>query len=375
MAQKEIEQSGSGAANMKCRMTYTAGNGSITITGFEGCRTDGYTTQDTQSNVTKTVYVNIAGNSHSFTTTAIRFPSNSNWASWSMGDAITQNNLNGTVNVTITFSGSTNSNINDSVFSTNINVGYTIVKPTLSNLNVQNITDTSLYASFDVTNTGNQTPYDPYIQLSTTNNFSNVIKTIYSRGGTFSGLDPNRTYYVRGSDANDAGRVYTNTLSVTTSFTNPGAPGRPYLRYNQSEPIPSAVLRAVWTTASAGSTPVAGYRIRLFKNNIEVSSVDTNNISTVYTFGSFEDLGFQPGDVAKVGIYSYSLDWSGEQHFNGGGSADSQVYSSNTVTVVSDKYVYVSQNGGNFNKYEIYISINGGNFIEVTKDKLKIIGE
>lgn len=373
MANIIIPQSGNGNANMKCRMTYTAGNGSITITGFEGCRTDGFSTQDTQSWVTKTVYVNIAGNKHSFTTTAISFPKNSDWASWNMGDAITQNNLNGTVNITITFSGSTNSNINNSVFSTNINVGSTIVKPTLSNLSVLNVTDTSLYASFNVTNTGNQTPYDPYIQLSTTNNFSNVIQTIYSRGGTFSGLDPNRTYYVRGSDANDAGRVYTNTLSVTTSFTNPGAPGRPYLSYNQSEPIPSAVLRAVWTTASAGSTPVAGYRLHLFKNNIEVSSVDTNNISTVYTFGSFEDLGFQPGDVAKVGIYSYSLDWSGEQHFNGGGSASSQVYSSNTVTVVSDKYVYVSQNGGNFNKYKIYISINGADFKEVKKEYFKVI--
>ena len=374
MAQVTMTQSGTGNANMRCRMTYTAGNGSITITNLEGCRTDRYSTEN-HNKGNNIVYVNIGGVSHSFVPSDgaynyIDFPAHSNWSSWGMSP-ISQDGLGGNVIVTITFQCST-SNIGNSVFTTTINVGYPIVKPTLSNISISNIGDKSAYTSFSVTNSGNQNPYDPYIQLSLTN-FGSVLQTIYARNGTFSNLDANRTYYVRGSDANDAGRVYTNVGSFTTSFTNPGAPGRPYLSYNQSEPIPSAVLQAVWTAASAGSTPIAGYRIRLFKNNVEVSSVDTDSTSTTYTFGSFEDLGFQPGDVAKVGIYSYSLDWSGEQHFNGGGSAGSQVYSSNTVTVVSDKYVYVSQNGGNFNKYKIYISINGADFKEVKKEYFKVI--
>lgn len=369
-----MSQSGTGNANMRCRMTYTAGNGSITITKLEGCRTDNYSTEN-HNKGNNIVYVDIGGNPHSFvpvdgTYNYIDFPAHSNWSSWGMSP-ISQDGLGGNVIVTITFQSST-SNIGNSVFKTTINVGYPIVKPTLSNISISNIGDKSAYASFSVTNNGNQNPYDPYIQLSLTN-FGSVLQTIYARNGTFSNLDANRKYYVRGSDANDAGRVYTNVGSFTTSFTNPGAPGRPYLSYNQSEPIPSAVLKAVWTAASAGSTPIAGYRIRLFKNNVEVSSVDTDSTSTTYTFGSFENLGFQPGDVAKVGIYSYSLDWNGEQHFNGGGNAGSQVYSSNTVTVVSDKYVYVSQNGGNFNKYKIYISINGADFKEVKKEYFKVI--
>lgn len=364
-----IDQSGTGAANMKCRMTYTAGNGSITITGFEGCRTDGYTTQDTQSWVTKTVNVNIAGNLHSFTTTTISFPANSNWTSWNMKDAITQNNLNGTVNITITFSGSTTSNINNSEFSTNIDVGYTIVKPTLSNLSVQNITDTSAYASFDVTSTGNQTPYSPYIQLSTSNDFSNVIQTINERAGTFIGLDPNRTYYVRGSDANDAGRVYTNTLYITTSFYNPDAPSN----LNITTVNNNTELYTSWNAGTGGSTPIVGYRLVLYLVDSEglatsMKSVDTDSTNTNYNFGTLQSLRLEVGDTIYFTASSYSLDYNGTKHL-------SLAASSNSYTISSEYFIYVSENGNDFKKCKMYISLNGGNFREVTKDKLKIIGE
>lgn len=253
----------------------------------------------------------------------------------------------------------------------NFTMGQYIYKPSLSNISISGVDDTSAYVSFSVTNNNGQAPYSPYIDLSLTN-FGSAVKSSASRGATFTGLDANRTYYARGNDANDAGRSYTNVASFTTSYTNPGAPGKPILSYDQTEPIPKAKLTASWLAASAGSTAIAGYRIRLFKNGTEVMEIDTENTGISYTFDSFESYGFEPGDVAQVGIYSYSKDWAGNKHFNGGGSTSSQIYS-NTLTIISDKFIYASVNGGAFDKYKMYISQDGGSFVEVKKEKFKVI--
>ena len=253
----------------------------------------------------------------------------------------------------------------------NFTMGQYIYKPSLNNISISNVSDTSAYVSFSVANNNGQAPYDPYIELSLTN-FGYIIHSSASRGVTFTGLDANRTYYVRGNDANDAGRSYTNVASFTTSYINPGAPGKPVLSYDQTEPIPKAKLTASWLAASAGSTAIAGYRIRLYKNGTEVATIDTENTGVSYTFNSFESYGFEPGDVAQVGIYSYSKDWAGTKHFNGGGNSSSQVYS-NTLTIISDKFIYASVNGGAFDKYKMYISQNGGSFVEVKKEKFKVI--
>lgn len=254
----------------------------------------------------------------------------------------------------------------------NFVMGQYIWAPALNSLGVSSVGDKSAYAAFSVANSNGQDPYSPHIDLSLTN-FGAAIQTITARSGTFSNLDPNRTYYVRGNDANDAGRTYTNVVSFTTGYNNPGAPGAPVLSYDQSEPIPKANLKATWTAASDGSTAVAGYRIRLYKNNTEIKVIDTNDTNITYTFGTFESLGFVPGDVAKVGIYSYSRDWAGNMHFNGSGASSAQVYSSNTITEVSDKYIYVSSNGSAFNKYKMYVSVNNGAFNEVKKENFKVI--
>ena len=248
----------------------------------------------------------------------------------------------------------------------------TVGKPSLSGISVSSVGDKSVYASFSVTDNNYQAPYSPYIDVATSN-FSGVVSTINARAGTLSGLDPNRRYYVRGSDANDAGRTYTNVASFTTTYNNPGAPGAPVLSYDQTEPIPKANLKATWTAASAGSTAISGYRLRLYKNGTEIKMIDTESTDVFYTFGTFESLGFVPGDVAKVGIYSYAKDWAGNKHFNGGGDGSAQVYSSNTITEVSDKYIYVSSNGSSFNKYKMYVSVDNGTFNEVKKEKFKVI--
>ena len=253
----------------------------------------------------------------------------------------------------------------------NFTMSQYIYKPSLNNISISSVSDTSAYVSFSVADNNGQAPYNPYIDLSLTN-FGSVVKSSASREATFTGLDANRTYYARGSDANDAGRSYTNVDSFTTSYTNPGAPGKPVLSYDQTEPVPTAKLTASWLAASAGSTAIAGYRISLYKNGTEVTMIDTENTGVSYTFNSFESYGFEPGDVAQVGIYSYSKDWEGTKHFNGGGDSSSQVYS-NTLTIISDKFIYASVNGGAFDKYKMYVSQDGGSFVEVKKEKFKVI--
>lgn len=242
--------------------------------------------------------------------------------------------------------------------------------PSLSGLTVTSVGDKSARVYFSVTSTNNASISDNYIDLSLSN-FGAVVKSAGNRDNTFGDLDPNRTYYARGNAANAAGRTYTNVVGFTTGFNNPGNPGQPYLSCDQSEPIPKARLSISWTAATAGSTAIGGYRIRLYKNGTEIKMIDTDNANTTYDFGTFESNGFAPGDVASVNIFAYCRDWNNGQHWSGNGST--AVQGSNTITVVSDKYIYASPNGGNFNKYKMYVSANGGDFIEVKKEKFKVI--
>ena len=252
----------------------------------------------------------------------------------------------------------------------NVGVGATISTPSLSGLSISSVSDTSAYISFNINNANNGNVSDSYIDLSLSN-FGSVVKSIGSRAGTFTGLEPNRTYYARGNAANEAGRSYTGVSSFTTGFTNPGAPSNLKIAYNKNEPIPTAAYTFSWDAGSAGSKPIAGYRFRLYKNNTEILMEDTESTATSKTING-ADYNFAVGDVIKFGLYSYSKDWAGNKHFNGGGAGSAQVVSG-TITIVSDKYIYVSVNGGTFDKKKMYVSVNGGSFIEVKKEKFKTI--
>lgn len=247
----------------------------------------------------------------------------------------------------------------------------TCSKPSLSALSISNISDTSAKVSFSVTNSNNGTVTDSYIDIFRDSGLTDKAAVISAASGTFTGLDPSRTYWVRGNAANAAGRSYTGTKSFTTGFTNPGAPSNLKITYNKNEPIPTAAYTFSWNAASAGSTAVAGYRFRLYKNNTEILMQDTESTATSKTING-ADYNFAVGDVIKFGLYSYSKDYAGNKHFNGGGDSSAHVVSG-TITIVSDKYIYVSVNGGTFDKKKMYISVNGGSFIEVKKEKFKTI--
>lgn len=243
--------------------------------------------------------------------------------------------------------------------------------PSLSGISTSELSDTSVKASFSVTSNNNGTVNNHYIDIFTDSACTNKVGTISSNSGTFTGLNPNRTYYIRGNASNAAGRSYTTVKSITTTFTNPGAPSNLKITCSNPEPIIAANYTFSWNAGLAGSTAIAGYRLRIYKNGTEIECIDTESTGTSYTINA-QDKGFAVGDVMSFGLYSYSKDWANNKHFNGGGADSAQVTSSG-VTMVSDKFVYLSQNGGTFTKYKVYISVNGGSFTEVKKEKLKII--
>lgn len=253
----------------------------------------------------------------------------------------------------------------------NVWFNATISVPTLSAISTSSISDSSVYASFTVTSANNGNIADYYMDIFTDSACTNKVGTISSNSGTFTGLNANRTYYIRGNSSNEAGRAYTAVKSITTTFTNPGAPSNLKITCSNPEPIIAANYTFSWNAGSAGSTAIAGYRLRIYKNGTEIEYIDTESTGTSYTINA-QDKGFAVGDVMSFGLYSYSKDWANNKHFNGGGAGSAQVTSSG-VTMVSDKFVYLSQNGGTFTKYKVYISVSGGTFTEVKKEKLKII--
>lgn len=244
----------------------------------------------------------------------------------------------------------------------------TCTKPSLNALSSSNISDTSVKLAFSVSrnNNGSITGYG--IQISESN-FGSVVKSASAYTNTFTGLKPYKTYYARGYASNAAGTSYTSVISFTTTFIDPGAPSGLSISYDTTEPIPTSRFTLSWSAGSAGSKAISGYRIRIYKNGTEQTCIDTDSTSKSYSFDA-STYNFQPGDVLQFGLYSYSKDWAGNKHFNGGGAGSAQVWSG-TLTVVSDKFIFVSVNGGTFNKHKMYISVSGGSFIEVKKEKFK----
>ena len=124
------------------------------------------------------------------------------------------------------------------------------------------------------------------------------------------------------------------------NFYNPGNPGKPALSYDTPELTPRSKITASWKAAAAGSTAIAGYRIRLFSEQLgELFLIDTDTNSTNYTFETLENYGVQPKDLIYVGIYSYCKDWEGTKYFNGDGAGEAQILS-NKALVLSDKFIY-----------------------------------
>lgn len=152
--------------------------------------------------------------------------------------------------------------------------------------------------------------------------------------------------------------------TITTNFVAPGTPTGLGLTYTEEEPIPSATFTATWTAPQNGGTNgVKGYKIQWLKNGSNYGSEQT--VTTTSKSITISEDDFQPGDKISFKVMAYTTGQSNNYY--------SGYTTSGSITIVSDKYIFVSQNGGAFTKYKMHISVNGTAFKEVKKEKFRVI--
>jgi hypothetical protein len=90
-----------------------------------------------------------------------------------------------------------------------------VVTPTVT-VSIGSRTETSIAASMSVTNNGNASIVDKYIDLFTDSSCTNKVGSISGTSGTFTGLTANTTYYARANASNGIYRGYSSVSSTST---------------------------------------------------------------------------------------------------------------------------------------------------------------
>lgn len=90
-----------------------------------------------------------------------------------------------------------------------------VVTPTVT-VSIGARTETTIAASMSVTNNGNASIVDRYIDLFTDSGCTNKVGTISGTSGTFTGLTANKTYYARANASNGTYRGYSAVPSTST---------------------------------------------------------------------------------------------------------------------------------------------------------------
>jgi hypothetical protein len=154
------------------------------------------------------------------------------------------------------------------------------------------------------------------------------------------------------------------STATTTNFVAPSAPQNAKISTDMSEPIPTGTYKAAYSApANTGSNGISGYRVQWLKNGANYGSeYDVNETSA--SKETTEDT-IQPGDTISFKVRAYTIGQN-TRYYSG-------YTTSGTITIVSDKFIYISQNGASFNKYKAFISVNGGSFTEIKKERLKVI--
>ena len=90
-----------------------------------------------------------------------------------------------------------------------------VITPTVT-VSLGTPTETTIPASMSVTHNGYQPIVDNYIDLFTDSACTNKVGTITGTSGTFTGLNPNQTYYAKANASNGYYRGYSGVASKTT---------------------------------------------------------------------------------------------------------------------------------------------------------------
>lgn len=208
-------------AYMRLEVGYTVSGSNVTINSLTGWRTNGYTTSSNHNS--DKIHITVNGVKRDFTAINnwIYFKMNNQQTTfWNAGSTWDCSGKT-SVTVTVTFSGTSVSNIDGASFSFNISglaTAPTGVSCSLSSYTETRATVSGSYSS----NGGSAVLGSGYEYKTTTGNW-----TAFSNGST--ALDPGTTYYFRYYVRNAVGTTYsTNTCSCTT-YKYPEVTGYPNL--------------------------------------------------------------------------------------------------------------------------------------------------
>lgn len=193
----------------KIKLTYTLGNGSVTITKVETYRTD--STSSSNGSTKGTYKITIGSVSKTFSAVTV-FNKNSRATTAYSGSLAFTGLGSGSKKISVDIT-SSHDNINDAYWSGTIT---TYTKPTVSALTLLSHSRTRASGSFTVSNNGGNAVSAQGIQVSTASNFSSIAKTASGLSATVTGLTPGTTYYMRGYATNSYGTTYTSSQSFKT---------------------------------------------------------------------------------------------------------------------------------------------------------------
>ena len=213
---------------------------------------------------------------------------------------------------------------------------------------------------FAYSHTGD-TPWT-YVQVSGTSYTLNLNTAGYKHGEklrvavrSYSNVNGTKYY---------SGWTFSNTVDV--KFVAPSAVTGAKLTYNNPEPIPTTVYNASWNTPnSKGTNGIKGYELQWLKNSSNFKNVVNIEGDTTTYSSQFTEEDLVPGDILSYKVRAYTTG-QGKKYYSGWVTGPN-------VNIVSDKFIYVSEQGGDFIKHKMYISVNGGTFKELKKEKFKVI--
>jgi hypothetical protein len=179
-----------------------------------------------------------------------------------------------------------------------------------------------------------------------------------------SGTADTRTVYaISTTTADHGGSKHAYTSAKIKQYIAPSDPGTPVLSYTKSRLTIKEKWTFTWTAADAANTtsPIKGYRIRLYKNGETIAIIDSSGkcLSKLRVPGSKDYIydrdststtitidpiahGFVPGDTVKLSIFAYTKDGlkndGSKLLFSGGGStavcsAESTVQNAGVILV------------------------------------------
>ena len=207
---------------------------------------------------------------------------------------------------------------------------------------------------------------------------------------TRSGTGDTRTIYAKSTTTATYGDDKIASASkAIKQYLQPSSPGAPTLAANKKTLKES--WKYTWTASTKGNntSPVKGYRIRIFKNGeaiLGLTCSTANSINTITGKGANtskyidientncnivftpETLGFVAGDKVKVGIYAYSRNGKNEQEwsvtatdsynlFSGGGKTENRIDS--VETVIKSAGIMQTKIGGTWREGQVYVKIGG----------------